>query len=139
MEKLIELEKAIKITVQSLEEWAAFQRNYVYLYGIFHLAEMREQMPAAAAMFAEVKRLFDASISEFRDSPQVYKLSLKESYLATLTKANSDCEFIRKGLRDFLENKRSQFPRLYFLSNEELIEIFGQGLDLVYSMSRGES
>ena len=49
MEKLIELEKAIKITVQSLEEWAAFQRNYVYLYGIFHLAEMREQMPAAAA------------------------------------------------------------------------------------------
>ena len=37
-----------------------------------------------------------------------------------------------------MENRRGKFPRLYFLSNEELIEIFGRGHELVDSMARGE-
>lgn len=36
-----------------------------------------------------------------------------------------------KGLSGFLETKRDKFPRLYFLSNEELIDIFGKGREVV--------
>ena len=32
-----------------------------------------------------------------------------------------------KGLILFLETKRERFPRLYFVSNEELVEIFSKG------------
>jgi hypothetical protein len=35
---------------------------------------------------------------------------------------------------DYLERKRGQFARLFFLSNEELIDIFGKGNDLVEFM-----
>jgi hypothetical protein len=42
-------------------------------------------------------------------------------------KCNGDCEHIRGGLMEFLERKRGKFPRLFFLSNEELIDIFGKG------------
>jgi hypothetical protein len=42
-------------------------------------------------------------------------------------KNNQDCEIIRSGLTDYLEKKRGKFPRLFFLSNEELIDIFGKG------------
>ena len=43
-------------------------------------------------------------------------------------------EQIRSGLMEYLERKRGQFARLFFLSNEELIDIFGKGTDLVESM-----
>ena len=40
---------------------------------------------------------------------------------------------------DFLERRRGKFPRLFFLSNEELIDIFGKGPELVESMIDGAS
>ena len=50
-----------------------------------------------------------------------------------------ECDSIRVALMEFLEKKRGKFPRLFFLSNEELIEIFGQGPNLVDSIQEGTS
>lgn len=49
----------------------------------------------------------------------------REVSLSAVQKMIRDCEEIGKGLGDFLEFKREKFPRLYFLSNEEIVDIFG--------------
>lgn len=48
-----------------------------------------------------------------------------------LKKLNQDADGIKQGLAVFLEQKRAYFPRLYFISNEELIDVFGRSDEVI--------
>jgi len=139
LEKLLELEKTIKSVVELVNEWAAFQRNFIYLNGVFVLEEIAKALPAEAKYFLQVQALYTATTQAFQLAPQVYRISQRENFLTILVKNNQECEAIRAGLTGLLERKRGKFPRLFFLSSEELIDIFGQGPDLVESLADGEA
>lgn len=46
--------------------------------------------------------------------------------MESLRDANHILQVVQKGLSEYLETKRVTFPRLYFLSDDELLEILSQ-------------
>ena len=62
--------------------------------------------------------------------PLVYDCCASEELLRKIQKNNKELEEIQKKMEDYLEVKRAAFPRFYFLSNDELLEILAKAGNL---------
>uniref|UniRef100_A0A8C4Q5K4 Dynein heavy chain linker domain-containing protein n=1 Tax=Eptatretus burgeri TaxID=7764 RepID=A0A8C4Q5K4_EPTBU len=60
---------------------------------------------------------------------QIIDVCPDEQLLESLKEGRCLLEQVQKGLSDYLETKRAAFPRFYFLSDDELLEILSQTRD----------
>lgn len=65
-------------------------------------------------------------MNELAEDTKVLHLDKIPNLFEQLARANSALDRIQKSLSDYLETKRQFFPRFYFLSNEDLLEILGE-------------
>ena len=60
---------------------------------------------------------------------QVISFCADSRLLENLRECNKLLDQVQKGLSEYLETKRMSFPRFYFLSDDELLEILSQTKD----------
>ena len=112
---------------ETLEEWLMCQRNWLYLEAIFGSPDIIRQLPGPAKTFQTVDKSWKAIMKQTNDDPNALKAATNDKNRRDLFRQhNANLDQIQKDLEDYLETKRMAFPRFYFLSNDELLEILSQ-------------
>lgn len=119
-------EKKLQNAQQLLDEWMQCQRTWLYLEAIFSSEDIMRQMPTEARRFASVDALWRKTMEDAVADPSFMTVAGTDKLLPKFQKANEKLDEIQKGLNDYLEMKRLHFPRFFFLSNDELLEILSQ-------------
>ncbi|RYG69461.1 hypothetical protein EON64_02655, partial [archaeon] len=132
-ERVDEWEKKLAQLSETLDEWVVCQRSWMYLENIFNAEDIQKQLPAESQKFLVVDRSWKAIMNRSHNDPKVLStlipLENGTSLLDAFLMNNEALESIQKSLEEYLETKRMAFPRFYFLSNDELLEIMSQTRD----------
>ncbi|KAF0686502.1 Aste57867_21689 [Aphanomyces stellatus] len=110
---------------QCLVQLNIIQRKWVYLEPIFG----KGALPSEATRFKRVDDEFRDIMRSIETDPKLFNLAddmLFPQLTDRLTTMVDQLERCQKALADFLEEKRSRFPRFYFIGDEDLLEILGQ-------------
>lgn len=125
-EKVEEWEKKLVLISDILDEWLYCQRNWMYLENIFNAEDIQKQLPEETRKFFQVDKFWKEIMQKTHKRPIVQECCSNEDLLRKFQQYNKALDDIQKCLENYLDSKRLAFPRFYFLSNEELLEILSQ-------------
>ncbi|XP_024132434.1 cytoplasmic dynein 2 heavy chain 1 [Oryzias melastigma] len=115
-----------EVRLSDLDEYLlnlnAIQRRWVYLEPIFG----RGALPREEARFKRVDEDFRSIMYDIQRDTRVVSLSSRAGIKSSLVAILDQLQRCQKSLNEFLEEKRSAFPRFYFIGDDDLLEILGQ-------------
>jgi dynein heavy chain, axonemal len=91
--------------------------------------DIRKQLPQESVLFDIVHAAFMERMAQLVSLKNIVRACTANGMLAAFTDMYAKLEKIQKSLENYLEAKRQQFPRFYFLSSDDLLEILGQAKD----------
>ncbi|CCW66761.1 unnamed protein product [Phytomonas sp. Hart1] len=139
-QKVINWQKKLGLVDTCTTRWMEIQRQWQNLYPIFVLSEdIKIQLPQDAKNFSEADRVFRLLMNKAHRYLNVIEvictdklkddLARNQELEETLTYIQTILLNCEKALADYLETKRKIFPRFFFVSDTDLIDILSKGSD----------
>ena len=117
------------------DTWIDVQRQWVYLEGIFTgSVEIRHILPVESARFQNINTEFLAVMKKVYKTPFVLDVLNIPGLQKSLDRLADLLGKIQKALGEYLEKERANFPRFYFVGDEDLLEIIGNSKDVLRVM-----
>ncbi|KAL7697754.1 dynein heavy chain cytosolic putative [Lotmaria passim] len=113
----------------TMDEWFRCQGTWAYLEPIFVSSDISRSLPTEKKLFVDIDTTWHTVMERTRSTPQILTRCQDETLFKALSSANATLEVILRKLQQFLETKRMAFPRFYFISNEELLQILSDSRD----------
>jgi dynein heavy chain 2 len=122
-EQIEALEKRFSGVDNYLAQLNVCQRKWVYLEPIF----MRGALPQELGRFRRVDEEYRGIACGIGADQKVMSLCEIPGLKDTLETILAQLDMCQKALNDYLEEKRQKFSRFYFIGDDDLLEILGQG------------
>lgn len=128
LEKVSQWQILLSNADQVIVSWMEVQRKWMYLESIFIGSEdIRNQLPDEAKRFEDVDKNFKLLLSDIVSNLNVIKATNKVGLYEKLDNLLKQLVLCEKALNDYLETKRLAFPRFYFVSAADLLDILSNG------------
>ncbi|GBP84500.1 Dynein heavy chain 1, axonemal [Eumeta japonica] len=119
-------DERLKFTQKVLDEWIECQKEWMYLEPIFTSEDISRQLPMEAKKYANMERIWRRIMSAAFECPKIMIICPDSRLLDSLLEARHLLDVVSRGLAEYMELKRVRFPRFFFLSDDELLEILSQ-------------
>lgn len=108
--------------------WFEVQRTWMHLESIFMSSEdIRKQLPVDAERFDRIHDEFKKMTEDMSKTPNVVQATNRDGLAGALDILQKELVLCEKALAEYLETKRLAFPRFYFVSSSDLLDILSNG------------
>ena len=123
-------QKTLGMVDTVIARWMEVQRAWAHLQSIFLGSEdIRIQLPQDTERFDGIDKEFKELMTEMARTPNVVRATNVESLPDQLSDLYDRLILCEKALSEYLETKRLAFPRFYFASSADLLDILSNGHD----------
>ncbi|KAM9820319.1 LOW QUALITY PROTEIN: dynein axonemal heavy chain 2 [Neosynchiropus ocellatus] len=119
-------ERQLSHAMEVVEMFLTVQRQWMYLENIFQGQDIREQLPMECEQFEDVCTGWRTVMERLRQENNALRGTHQPGLPSKLSEMSAKLEEIQKALVEYLEAKRQIFPRFYFLSSVDVLEVLGQ-------------
>ncbi|XP_066247509.1 dynein beta chain, ciliary [Euwallacea similis] len=128
LEEVSNWQTKLGLADQVITVWFEVQRTWMHLESIFMSSEdIRNQLPEDSCRFDCVDRDFKELMKDMAKVRNVVDSTNKSGLLEMLEELQKNLTLCEKALAVYLETKRLAFPRFYFVSSADLLDILSNG------------
>lgn len=85
--------------------------------------DIRNQLPVDAERFVRIDKEFKEMTEDMSKTPNVVQATNRDGLASALEILQNELVLCEKALAEYLETKRLAFPRFYFVSSTDLLDI----------------
>ena len=113
----------------TITAWLSVQEKWLYLEPILTVEEIVRHLPSESLLFREVDGHWKTVMESISADPRVLQTAGVEGMLEMLQRSLELLKDISVGLSRYLEHRKLVFPRFFFLSNKEILQIVSETRD----------
>ncbi|XP_061771898.1 dynein axonemal heavy chain 11 [Nerophis ophidion] len=126
--QVVELQKQLTVADSVLMIWIEVQRTWAYLESIFKgCDDICQQLPTDAHRFRMIDVEFQEFMVDSANTKNAIEATNKHKLFEKLEDLQKRLTLCEKALAEYLETKRLAFPRFYFISSADLLDILSKG------------
>ncbi|XP_068439704.1 dynein axonemal heavy chain 9 isoform X3 [Clinocottus analis] len=128
LEEVSSWQSKLSVADSVISIWFEVQRTWTHLESIFIGSEdIRSQLPEDSRRFEGIDADFKELANGVHHTPNVVEATNKPGLFGKLEDIQSRLSLCEKALAEYLDTKRLAFPRFYFISSADLLDILSNG------------